>query len=244
MIPIPAIDLKSGGVVRLRQGDFKEETVYPEKAEQAARRFEEEGAARLHVVDLDGALKGEPKNRTAIEKILKAVKVPLEVGGGIRTLEAAALYFEMGVRWAVLGTQACLDRGFLKEAVAGFGDRVIVGIDARDGRIATDGWTKVTDVRAVELAKEAEKLGARTVIYTDISKDGVLGGPNLREIQTIAESVGIDVIASGGVGALKDLENLKALKLRNLTGVIIGKALYEKKFTLKEAIETCTLTSP
>lgn len=239
MIPIPAIDLKDGRVVRLLQGNFKEEKVYFEKAEEVAKLFESEGAARLHVVDLDGALKGEPKNFIEIEQILKAVRMPVEVGGGIRDLETCVRYFEMGVRWVILGTKACLDKGFLREAVEEFGEKIILGIDALNGYIATDAWTKVTKIKAVDFIKEIEGLGVRQAIYTDISKDGALVGPNVEQIKHLSENVKMDVIASGGIGSLADLKKLIALKQKNISGVIIGKALYEKKFNLKEAVDLC-----
>lgn len=240
MIPIPAIDLKDGKVVRLFQGDFKEQKVYFEKPEEAAKHFETEGASRIHVVDLDGALKGRPKNTPSVEKILKAVRVPVELGGGIRDLNTAAGYLAMGVQWVVFGTQACLDRGFIKELVFEFKEKAIVGVDARDGFVATDGWTKITKINAVEFIREFEKLGGQTVIYTDISKDGALSGPNIKEIRNVSEAVNLDLIASGGVSSLKDLEALKGLKKDNIKGVVIGKALYENKFTLKEAIQVCS----
>ncbi len=240
MIPIPAIDLKDGKVVRLFQGDFKAEKIYSEKAEDIARRFEEEGASRIHVVDLDGALKGEPKNIKTIERILNAVRTPVEVGGGIRSLQTAARYLAMGAGWVIFGTQACLDRGFIKELVSELKEKAIIGVDARDGLIATDGWTKVTKINAVQFIKEFEKLGGQTVIYTDISKDGALSGLNIKEIKNASEAVNLDLIASGGVSSLKDLEALMKLKKKNIRGVVIGKALYENKFTLKEAIQVCS----
>lgn len=239
MIPIPAIDLKGGKVVRLLHGNFKAETIYSDKPDAVAREFEAAGARRVHVVDLDGALKGKPANIAAVELVLRAVGIPVEVGGGIRDLGMVALYLEMGVQWAILGTQACLDPGFLREALTEFRDKIIVGIDAKDGYIATDGWTRVTGTKAVDLAKQVQEFGGRSVIYTDIAKDGGLQGPNLAEIRTVSEAVNLDVIASGGVGSLEDLENLKKLKRPNITGVIIGKAIYEKKFTLKDAIGVC-----
>lgn len=240
MIPIPAIDLKDGKVVRLLHGNFKEEKVYFDEAFKVARRFEEEGAARLHVVDLDGALHGKPKNRGEVEKILKTVKMPVEIGGGIRSLDTAAEYFEMGLTWVILGTKACLDKGFTREAIEEFGDKVIIGIDALKGLIATDGWTKVTKIEAAAFARDVAAMGGRTIIYTDISKDGALAGPNLPEIKKLAESVPeAQVIASGGVGSLKDIQAIANLKAKNIDGVIIGKALYENKFTLKDAVKTC-----
>ncbi len=240
MIPIPAIDLKDGRVVRLLHGDFKEEKVYDVKPEAVARGYESEGAERIHVVDLDGALKGVPANVSLVERIVKSVKTPVEVGGGIRDLKAAERYFEMGVRWVILGTKACLDRGFMAEAAKAFGGSIIVGMDAKDGMIATDGWTKVTGTKAIDLAKDFEGMGGKTIIYTDISKDGALKGPNLKEVCAMSDAVKIDVIASGGVGALEDLKNLMKLGKANLKGVIIGKALYEKKFSVRDAVKTCS----
>lgn len=240
MIPIPAIDLKDGKVVRLLHGNFKEETVYSEKAEAIARRFQEDGAARIHIVDLDGALKGEPKNRAVIESVAGKIKTPLEVGGGIRSLETAELYFSMGVSWVILGTKACLDQGFVAEAVKEFKQKIIVGLDASGGYLATDGWTKVTKIKAVDYAKEIEKLGVESVVYTDISKDGALNGPNVEGIRTMSEALKADVIASGGVSSLADLKRITALKRPNILGAVIGKALYENKFTLREAINACS----
>ena len=240
MLAIPAIDLKGGKVVRLLQGDFREEKIYTEKPEMIAKAFEAQGAARLHVVDLDGALKGEPANLAFVEAIVNSVKVPAEVGGGVRDLDIAKRYFDIGARWVILGTKACLDRGFLKEALDEFHDKIIVGIDARDGRVATDGWTKLLPLKAEEMAKEAQALGTSTVIYTDISKDGALRGPNIAEIDRLSGMFPMNWIASGGVSSLKDLEELARLGRKNITGVIIGKALYEKKFSLKDAVKTCS----
>lgn len=239
MIPIPAIDLKEGRVVRLLQGNFKEETVYPEAPHVVAKRFEEDGAARIHIVDLDGALRGKPKNIKCVEEIVKRIKIPVEIGGGIRDIKSAKEYFNIGIRWVILGTKACLDKGFLKEAVKEFGDKAIIGIDARDGMVATDGWTKVTEHKAIDLAKEVESVGGKTIIYTDISRDGAMKGPSLKEIKIVSASVNIDVIASGGISNARDVTNLILLKQKNITGVIIGKALYEKKITMKEALEAC-----
>ncbi len=240
MIPIPAIDVKDGKVVRLIQGNFKEEKIYFDKPETVAKHFEEEGARRLHIVDLNGALEGTPKNAAHIEKILKAVKIPVELGGGIRRIETAKFYLNMGVSWVIFGTKACLDRHFTQEAIAEFKGKAIVGIDALNGFLATDGWTKITQTKAVEFAKNVEMLGCRTVIYTDIAKDGVLKGPNFQEIKNISQSLSIDLIASGGVGSLADIKGLLALGRPNIKGVIIGKALYENKFTMREAIGACS----
>ncbi len=239
MIPIPAIDLKGGNVVRLLQGDFKEQKIYAHSAAEVARQFELDGARRIHVVDLDGALEGKPANRASIEKIIRDIKVPLEVGGGIRSLDQVRDYIEMGVRWVILGTKACLDRGFLKEAIAEFSDRIIVGIDARGGKVAVDAWTKLMPDDATSLALDVQKFGGKTIIYTDISKDGAMAGPNLKEVSQMADAVTIDVIASGGVSKLDDLSKLLALNKKNISGVIIGKAIYEKKINLKDALDLC-----
>ncbi len=239
MIPIPAIDLKDGKVVRLLHGNFKEEKVYTVRPEDVARGYEASGAQRIHVVDLDGALKGVPANLDLIEKIIRSVQIPVEVGGGIRDLKTAGRFFEMGVRWAILGTKACLDRGFMTEAAQEYKDKVIVGMDALGGMIATDGWTKVTRIKATDLAKDFEKAGGRTIIYTDIAKDGALKGPNLKEVAVMCDEVKIDIIASGGVGSLDDLKNLSKLGKNNLKGVIIGKALYENAFSLTDAVKLC-----
>ena len=240
LVPIPAIDLKEGKVVRLLQGRFEAEKIYDDDPAEVARCFESQGARRLHLVDLDGALHGEPKNLQAVERVLEAVKIPVEVGGGVRDLRQAAHYLQRGASWVIFGTKACLDGGFLREAVAELGKQVIVGIDAKDGFVATDGWTKVHAKKAVTLVKEVEAAGCRTVIYTDISKDGALAGPNIEHLEALASSVSIDVIASGGVSSLKDLAAIGALDKGNITGVIIGKALYEKKFTMQEAVRACS----
>ncbi len=240
MFPIPAIDLKDGRVVRLLQGKFEAESVYPEEPRLLARRFEDEGAERIHVVDLDGALKGEPKNFALVESVVRAVKVPIEVGGGIRRPEQVARYLEMGAGWVILGTKACLDPGFLKETLSAFGERVIVGIDASNGQVAVDGWTKVLPQKALDFAEQVQRMGGKTVIYTDIAKDGALSGPNLAQVSAVCDALSIDVIASGGVSSTADLKALNALKKNNLKAVIIGKALYEKKFTVNEAVKACS----
>ena len=240
MLAIPAIDLKGGKVVRLHQGRFHEEKVYAEDPREVARQFEAEGAARLHVVDLDGALKGEPKNMAQVESIIRCVKMPVEVGGGIRDLTQARHYLDMGARWVIFGTSACLDAGFLKEALKELKEKAIVGIDAAAGQVAVDGWTRFLPLKAGEMAKNVQAAGGKTLIYTDIVKDGALSGPNLKQIGWMSGEVGIDVIASGGVSRLKDLKDLKALGKKNIIGAIIGKALYEKKFSLKEALDACS----
>ncbi len=240
MIPIPAIDLKNGKVVRLLQGKFEAEKVYYDDPVIVAKQFEKEGASRLHVVDLDGALGGVPKNSGLVKHILGQVSIPVEVGGGVRDLKTADNYLKLGARWVILGTRASLDKGFLKEALSEFKEKIIIGIDAIDGFIATDGWTKITSIKALGLAGEVEELGGKTIIYTDISKDGMLAGPSVEQIKTLSQTVSVDVIASGGVAALDHISQLLALKQKNIIGVIIGKALYERKFSLKEAVALCS----
>lgn len=240
MIPIPAIDLKSGRVVRLLHGDFTKEKVYEVKPADVARQYAADGAERIHVVDLDGAVMGQPKNFALVEQILAATKVPVEVGGGLRSIETAEKYLKAGAAYVIFGTKAAMDMGFVREAAAALKDRAIVGIDAKDGFVATDGWVNVTDIKAMDMAKQLKAAGIKTVIYTDISKDGALAGPNFDAVARMADSVRMNVIASGGVSSLEDLRSLALLRRDNLLGVIIGKALYEKKFTLREAVDTCS----
>ena len=232
--------MKDGKVVRLLHGDFKEQKIYSERAEEVAGAFQEDGAERIHVVDLDGALSGTPKNLAVIEALAAKITVPLEIGGGIRDLKVAQRYLSMGFSWIVLGTKACLDMGFLKEAVREFGRQVIVGLDALDGTLVTDGWTQKTKIKALAHAAEVKACGAATIIYTDISKDGALKGPNLPGIETLAKAVDLEVIASGGISTLSDLSAIVALSCKNIRGVIIGRALYENKFSLKDALKTCS----
>lgn len=239
MIPIPAIDLRGGKAVRLYKGDFARETVYADVPADVATDFESQGARRLHVVDLDGALAGKPVNLDAVRVILDRVSMPVELGGGLRDLRAAEEVLRLGVRWVIFGTKACLDAGFLKEALRELGERAIIGIDAVKGRVATDGWMRITDLGARSLAESVLQNGGRTIIYTDIDRDGALQGPNLRELESLLGLEGAEIIASGGVSSLADLEALSALNRRNLVGAIIGKALYEKKFSLKDAVRTC-----
>lgn len=239
MIPIPAIDLRGGKAVRLYKGDFAQETVYADAPADVAADFESQGAQRLHLVDLDGALGGKPVNLDVVRAILDRVRMPAEFGGGLRDLRTAEQVLRQGVRWVIFGTKACLDAGFLKEVLAELGERAIIGIDAVKGRVATDGWTRITDHSARGLAESVLRGGGRTIIYTDIDRDGALQGPNLRELEALLGLEGAEIIASGGVSSLADLESLSALKRKNLVGAIIGKALYEKKFSLKDAVRTC-----
>ncbi len=234
MIVIPAIDLKGGRCVRLVQGKASAETVFSDDPVAVAERWESEGARRLHVVDLDGAFGGGPAQMALIHKIARAVSIPLEVGGGLRTMEHVEAVLETGVRWAIVGTRAALDPGFLGDVCRRFGDRIIVGLDASDGRVAVDGWTRVLELEAVTLARDAAAAGACTIIYTDIARDGTQTGPNVRSTEALARAARIPVIASGGVGSIEDIRQLSAIP--GIDGVIVGRALYTGAVSLRAAL--------
>ena len=231
---IPAIDLKDGRCVRLYQGDFARESVYSDDPAAVARRWEEEGAVRLHVVDLDGAAEGRPRNAPLIEGIVKAVEMPVQVGGGIRSLQTLAEYLEMGVQRVVLGTSAVEDADLVEEACRRYGEAVVIGVDARDGYIATSGWTRETRVPAAKLVAQMEGLGVRRFIYTDIARDGTLTGPNLDGVAHILSLVSVPVIASGGISSIEHLVELQGL---GVEGAIVGRALYTGDVDLGRAIE-------
>jgi len=234
VIVIPAIDLKGGRCVRLVQGKASAETVFSDDPVAVAERWESEGARRLHVVDLDGAFGGGPAQMALIHKIARAVSIPLEVGGGLRTMEHVEAVLETGVRWAIVGTRAALDPGFLGDVCRRFGDRIIVGLDASDGRVAVDGWTRVLELEAVTLARDAAAAGACTIIYTDIARDGTQTGPNVRSTEALARAARIPVIASGGVGSIEDIRQLSAIP--GIDGVIVGRALYTGAVSLRAAL--------
>ena len=234
MILLPAIDLKDGQAVRLKKGDFNEKTVYSDRPWEIAIEFEKAGAGFIHLVDLDGALAGYSVNEAVIRKITEAVTVPVELGGGIRDLEKIEYVLGMGVYRVIMGTSAVKDPGFVKEAVEKFGaDRIVAGIDAKNGLVATDGWEKVSDITSVDMAVKMKEAGVKTIIYTDISKDGMMSGPNIEQTKKLSEETGLDIIASGGVSCMKDLADLNEA---GIYGSIIGKAYYEKKIDIKEAV--------
>lgn len=247
MLIIPAIDLKDGKVVRLLQGDFNKTTVYPEDPVHAALRWESEGASLLHIVDLDGALTGSPKNIETVRRILKNIKnSQIEFGGGVRTEEDIEMLFKLGITKVILGTAACEDEGFLKNVVKEFGTKILVSIDARDGIVATKGWRGTTNGQAMDFIKRVKDLGVDEIIYTNIAKDGALAGPDIQGIKKILDFLNLKnitsqgrggIIASGGVSSLEDVKKLKEMEPLGLVGVIIGKALYEGKIDLKEAIK-------
>ncbi len=237
MVIYPAIDIKDGQCVRLRQGKADQVTVYETDPVKVALRWQKEGAEIIHIVDLDGAFGGLVKNLRTVEKIAQSVDVPIQFGGGVRQIDTMKELFNAGVSQIVVGTAVVDDTSLVKAALDLFGGRIVIGIDARDGKVAVEGWNKVTKKDVVSLALEMEVMGASLIVYTDISKDGMLVGPNIEGTRKLAEAVDVPVIASGGVSALKDLIEIKKLEPYGVEGVIIGKALYENAFTLKQALE-------
>jgi phosphoribosylformimino-5-aminoimidazole carboxamide ribotide isomerase len=236
MIIIPAIDLKEGKCVRLEQGLMDKDTVFNDNPGAQARAWQDQGAELLHIVDLDGAFAGEPKNRDAIEAIVKAISIPSQLGGGIRDIATIEAYLSLGLSRVIIGTAAQRNPELVREACAKFPGQIVVGIDAKNGMVAVQGWAEVTDITAIELAKKFEGFGVSAIIYTDISRDGMLQGPNLEATKALAEAVTIPVIASGGVSTLKDIENLMAIESSGISGVITGKAVYTGAIRLAEAV--------
>ena len=237
MILIPAIDLLDGKCVRLKQGDYNQVTVYGDVPGDMAKRWEDTGAERLHVVDLDGAKTGKPSNLSAIESIRKNTNMKIEVGGGIRTTDNIKTLLNIGVNWTILGTVALEDKDLTHSAVEQFGDKIIIGIDAKNGNVATRGWLTESDTKATSLAKELSELGIGAIIYTDIARDGMMIGPNLEALQEVASVSKCPVIASGGISKLEDLISIRDLDIPNIIGAISGKALYTGDLDAKEAIK-------
>lgn len=229
----PAIDIIGGQCVRLKKGDYSQKTTYAENPVEVAKKWEGLGGEFIHIVDLDGAKSGDMPNFELISDIAAAVSVPIEVGGGIRDMECIEKYLKAGIYRVILGTSALKKPRLVEEAVLKFGERIAVGIDAKDNKVAVSGWEDVSDVTALDFAKQMEKLGAENIIYTDIATDGMLMGPNLSAMREMAEAVSINVIASGGVTTLSDIE---ALKDTGVEGAIIGKALYTGNIDLSEAV--------
>ena len=233
---LPAIDLLDGRCVRLYQGDYEQSQIYHENPVEVARMWAEQGATRLHLVDLDGAKAGQPVNLAAIEAIVRAVDIPVQVGGGLRDRASVVKLLKIGVGRVILGTVAVEQPELVGSLCQEFPNQIVVGIDARNGKVATRGWLETSEVEATDLAQEMEKLGAAAIIYTDIHRDGTLVGPNLEALREIASPLNIPVIASGGVSALRDLLSLLSLEPLGVTGVIVGKALYTGNVDLTEAI--------
>jgi phosphoribosylformimino-5-aminoimidazole carboxamide ribotide isomerase len=228
MLLIPAIDLKDGHCVRLKQGDMDQSTTFGEDPAVMARNWVNKGARRLHLVDLNGAFAGQPKNEAAIRKILKEVgsEVDVQLGGGIRDLDTIERYLDAGLRYVIIGTAAVRNPGFLQDACTAFGGHIIVGLDARDGKVATDGWSKLTRHEVVDLGKKFEDFGVESIIYTDIGRDGMLTGINIEATVKLAQALSIPVIASGGLSNMADIEALCAVESDGVEGVICGRAIY------------------
>ncbi|MBK5230717.1 MAG: 1-(5-phosphoribosyl)-5-[(5-phosphoribosylamino)methylideneamino]imidazole-4-carboxamide isomerase [Thermoleophilia bacterium] len=237
MIFFPAVDIRGGRAVRLTQGDYGREQVYNDDPLDAALAWVNAGATHLHVVDLDGARDGARRNIEHLERIAGAAGVPVQYGGGLRDIAAIDAALEAGAWRAVIGTAAFRDAQLVADAVAGFGDRIVVSADARDGRIAAQGWTEATEIAATDAVETLAGVGVRTFVYTDIARDGMLTGPDANGLTAVCAAAGqANVIASGGVGDIGHLKQLAALGLKNLEGVIAGKALYERRFTIQQAI--------
>ena len=233
---IPAIDMMDGKCVRLVQGKFDQATIFSDDPAEIAQKWANQGASRLHLVDLNGSRFGAPQEIESIKKILAAVKLPVQIGGGIRTLETARKMLDIGVERVIIGTSAALDNNLAETLFNELGEHVILGLDARDGYVAIKGWEETTREEAIEFAQRMQALGARRVIYTDISRDGMLQGVNIPAMRKMAESLDIPVIASGGVSNIDDIINLKELENAGVEGVILGKALYTGALTLADAL--------
>ena len=236
MIVIPAVDIKNGKCVRLLQGNMDAETIFSDDPLAMAVRWQNEGGKRLHIVDLDGAIEKRPKNLDLIKSIIDRLDIPVQVGGGIRDLETIDMYFSIGVKWVIIGTAAIKNPDMVKAACVKYPERIIVGIDARGGKVAVEGWIETTGVTAVDLARQYEGWGVAAINFTDIHRDGAHSGPNIEQTKNLAESVSIPVVASGGVSTIRDIENLRKFESSGIAGVITGRALYDGTLDLREAI--------
>ena len=238
MIVIPAIDISNGKCVRLTQGKKEAKTEYSENPVEIGLQFEEQGAEILHLIDLDRAIDNSTENQTVIEEIVKSLTIPVELGGGMRTMADIEWALGAGVSRVILGTSVINNKPLVAESIEKFTpEKIVIGIDASDGYAAIKGWKEITEVKAVDLAKEMEKAGAVRIIYTDIKRDGMLTGPNTEELKIMLNAVSLKIIASGGISSLKDIKALLSLNEHNLEGFITGKALYEGKFTVTEALK-------
>jgi len=237
MLIIPAIDLKDGKCVRLKQGLMEESTIFSENPREVAKQWKNLGARRLHLVDLNGAFAGKPVNESAIKDIVKEVDgtIPIQLGGGIRNLDAVEKYLNNGVDYIIIGTAAVKNPGFLHEACYAFPGQIIVGLDAKEGEVAIDGWAKLTGHNVIELAKKFESYGVEAIIYTDIGRDGMLNGLNIEATEKLAEALTVPVIASGGITNLDDIKNLCSIAYSGVSGAITGRAIYEGTLDFKAA---------
>ena len=236
MIIIPAVDIKNGKCVRLAQGRKEDETVFSDDPAAMALKWAQAGAELIHVVDLDGAFDQKPRNIDAIKKILQTVDTPIQLGGGIREEQTVRVFLDMGVGRVIIGTEAIKNPEFVEQSARRYPGRIVVGIDARDGRVAIEGWTETTRIKAVDLAKKFENCGVAAINFTDIYRDGMQTGPNIEETRRLAQAVNIPVVASGGVATIEDIKNLFPLEAFGVIGVITGKALYSGTLDFKEAL--------
>jgi len=236
LIIIPAVDLKEGRCVRLSQGRMDQESVYSDHPVEMAQHWESKGAERLHVVDLNGAVTGKPIHRSLIREIAQSIRIPVEVGGGIRDIATIEDYLSSGVAWVILGTAAFQNRSIVEEACRQFPQKVILGIDAKGGKVAIQGWNRVVSLEAVDLAKQFQGKGLSSIIFTDIERDGMSTGLNVESTRRLSESISIPVIASGGVSRIEDIKQLLELASEKIIGVIVGRALYTGQIDLEEAI--------
>ena len=237
MVIIPAVDIKDGKCVRLEQGLMHKETIFSENPEEIALEWERRGAERLHIVDLDGAVYGKPFNKKEIKKILDAVSVPVELGGGIRDLDTIEEYIDLGIDQIIIGTIAYKKLHLVEEACKRYPGKIIVSIDAKNNYVSVEGWTEPTSITAIDLAKRFENMGIAAFIYTDIQRDGMRSGPNIDGIRKFARSINVGVIAAGGVSSIKDIEDLLTLQKDGVSGIITGRALYDGSIALEEAID-------
>ena len=237
MLLIPAIDLKDGHCVRLRQGDMNDSTIFSDNPAAMARRWVEAGARRLHLVDLNGAFAGKPVNEAAVKAILAEVgdEIPVQLGGGIRDLDTIERYLDDGLSYIIIGTAAVKNPGFMRDACSAFGGHIIVGLDAKDGKVATDGWSKLTGHEVADLAKKFEDYGVEGIVYTDIGRDGMLTGVNIDATVKLAQQLTIPVFASGGLSSMRDIERLCAVEDMGIDGVICGRAIYSGELDFAQA---------
>jgi len=239
LVVIPAIDIKEGRCVRLKQGRMTDETVFSEVPEEMAVKWFEQGAERLHIIDLDGAVQGRPVNYLTIKRIVNAIPIPIQLGGGVRDMDVLEAYYNIGIHYMILGTMAYKDPEFVIQACDRFPGRIILGIDAKKDRVAVEGWTEEIDSSPVELAKKFEATGVTSIIYTDIHRDGMRTGPNVDATRALARAVEIPVIASGGISGISDVLEILTLSKDGIVGMITGRALYDGSLDLAEAIGVC-----